>query len=301
MDPCQRLCQLIGYRLPVAVKGQQSLVHGGIVPSARRGHGIDTHVCQTRREVGRGKAAGAVADQALVGGGQPDVALGVQSGAVHRVGTRARVRIPLRTVGGDPRKALLARDQYISLSGNVDPVVVGRVRHLVGLHREGRAVQPLTAARDLRQCRAVGAQIDVVRAVRGQAAYHAAVFEEQLRVQHGQHTVVLHDRALSRAHGAPQAAIAVDPQRISGFARYVRVAVGHQKSAADPAHAGGRGNVNGAVASLREIAYAQIAVLFRTGHGGKDAVFVDEHPGVAMAPLVLKLWNSEPSKRRRPP
>ena len=144
-------------------------------------------------------------------------------------------------------------------------------------------------------------QIDVVRVVRGQAAYHAAIFEEQLRIQHGQHTVVLHDRALSRAHGAPQAAIAVDPQRISGFARYVRVAVGHQKFAADPAHAGGGGNVNGAVASLREIAYAQIAVLFRTGHGGKDAVFVDEHPGVAMAPSVLKLWNSEPSKRRRPP
>ena len=283
MDPCQRLCQLIGYRLPVAVKGQQSLVHGGIVPSVRRGHGIDIHICQTCREVGRGKAAGAVAEQPLVGGDQPDVALAVQSGAVHRVGTRARMGIPLRTVGGDPRKALLARDQYISLSGNVDPVVVGRVRHLVGLHREGRAVQPLTAARDLRQRRAVGAQIDVVRAVRGQAAYHAAVFEEQLRVQHGQHTVVLHDRALSRAHGAPQAAIAVDPQRISGFARYVRVAVGHQKSAADPAHAGGGGNVNGAVASLREIAYAQIAVLFRTGHGGKDAVFVDEHPGVAAA------------------
>ena len=38
-----------------------------------------------------------------------------------------------------------------ALGGNVDPVVVGRVRHLVGLHREGRAVQPLTAARDLRQ------------------------------------------------------------------------------------------------------------------------------------------------------
>ena len=46
MDPCQRLCQLIGYRLPVAVKGQQSLVHGGIVPSARRGHGIDIHIRQ---------------------------------------------------------------------------------------------------------------------------------------------------------------------------------------------------------------------------------------------------------------
>ena len=59
--------------------------------------------------------------------------------------------IALRTVGGDPRKALLARDQYISLSGNSDPVVVGRVRRLVGLHREGRAVQSLTAAHNFRQ------------------------------------------------------------------------------------------------------------------------------------------------------
>ena len=147
----QRPRQSVLHRMPVTVKGQQSLVHGGIVPSARRGHGIDVHVRQTRREVGRGKAAGAVADQALVGGGQPDVALGVQSGAVHRVGTRARMGIPLRAVGGDPCKALLARDQYISLSGNAAPVVVGRVRYLVGLHYKGRAVQPLTAARDLRQ------------------------------------------------------------------------------------------------------------------------------------------------------
>ena len=151
MDPCQRPRQSVLHRMPVAVKGQQSLVHGGIVPSARRGHGIDVHVRQTRREVGRGKAAGAVADQALVGGGQPDVALGVQSGAVHRVGARARMGIALRTVGGDPCKALLARGQYISLSGNADPVVVGRVRHLVGLHREGRAVQSLTAAHNFRQ------------------------------------------------------------------------------------------------------------------------------------------------------
>ena len=151
MDPCQRLCQLIGYRLPVAVKGQQSLVHGGIVPSARRGHGIDIQVRQTRREVGRSKATGAVAEQPLVGGGQPDVALGVQSGAVHRVGARARMGIPLRAVGGDPRKALPARDQYISLGGNVDPVVVGRIRHLVGLHYKGRAVQSLTAAHNFRQ------------------------------------------------------------------------------------------------------------------------------------------------------
>ena len=147
----QRPRQGVLHRTPAAVEGQQSLVHGGIVPSARRGHGIDVHIRQTRREVGRGKAAGAVADQPLVGGGEPDVALGVQSGAVHRVGARARMGIPLRAVGGDPRKALLARDQYISPGGNVDSVVVGRVRHLVGLHREGRAVQSLTTARDLRQ------------------------------------------------------------------------------------------------------------------------------------------------------
>ena len=59
--------------------------------------------------------------------------------------------IPLRAVGGDPCKALLARDQYISLGGNVDPVVVDRVRHLVGLHYKGRAVQSLTSAHNFRQ------------------------------------------------------------------------------------------------------------------------------------------------------
>ena len=279
----QQIGDGVVHRLPAAVEGQQPRVGGGIEQPVDLRYRVYILAGEPGLIVGGGKIARRVADKPLAGGGQPHVALAVDGRPVYGVGPGGCVGIHHLAVGGHVGEALLAGDQDAAVPGDADPVVVFDVVGVEKADVEVGAVQGRAGAADLGQGSAVGAQIEIMGAVGGQADDALAAGEEVVALQHGHAVSVLQDGAFLGVHGAPEPVVGIDAQAVDGLARHPQVVQGDQLPVADLTHAGGGGHIDTAAAVLGKVADAEKAVFVRAGDGGKDVVFIEEHAGVAAA------------------